>query len=130
MSRSIKVRVYYEDTDCGGVVYYANYLRYFERARTEYLRERGVDLVALMENGILFVVKKVRIDYLSSAKHNDLLTIETEVKAGRASLGFSHTIKRDDLVIVNGVCSLACVGRNGRPIRLPVDVKETLIRNE
>jgi acyl-CoA thioesterase FadM len=80
-----------------------------------------------MENGILFVVKKVRIDYLSSAKHKDLLSIETGVKSGRATLGFSHTIKRDDLVILNGGCGLACVGRNGRPIRLPVDVKEILI---
>ena len=79
----MEVRVYYEDTDCGGVVYYANYLRYIERARTEYLREREVDLVTLMEGGIIFVVRSVQVGYKSSARYNDLLSIDTELTPGQ-----------------------------------------------
>jgi acyl-CoA thioester hydrolase len=124
----MEVRVYYEDTDCGGVVYYANYLRYIERARTEYLRERGVDLVTLMEGGIIFVVRSVQVGYKSSARYNDLLSIDTELTLGRASLHFTHAIKRGETTIVNAVCELACVGRSGKPIRIPEDVKKSLSR--
>ncbi|MCP3676759.1 MAG: YbgC/FadM family acyl-CoA thioesterase [Deltaproteobacteria bacterium] len=122
----MEVRVYYEDTDCGGVVYYANYLRYIERARTEYLRERGVDLVTLMERGIIFVVRSVQIGYKSSARYNDLLSIETELRLCRASLHFTHTIQRGKAAIVNAICELACVGRNGKPVRIPEDVNKSL----
>ncbi len=124
----MEVRVYYEDTDCGGVVYYANYLRYIERARTEYLRERGVDLVTLMEGGIIFVVRSVQVGYKSSARYNDLLSIDTELTLGRASLHFTHTILRGKATIVNAICELACVGRNGKPVRIPEDVKKSLSR--
>ncbi len=125
---SMEVRVYYEDTDCGGVVYYANYLRYIERARTEYLREMGVDLVTLVEEGIIFVVRSVQVGYRSSARYNDLLSIDTELTLGRASLHFTHAIKRGETTIVNAICELACVGRSGKPIRIPEDVKKSLSR--
>ncbi len=124
----MEVRVYYEDTDCGGVVYYANYLRYIERARTEYLRERGVDLVTLMEGGIIFVVRSVQVGYKSSARYNNLLSIDTELTLGRASLHFTHAIKLGETTIVNAICELACVGRSGKPIRIPEDVKKSLSR--
>ncbi|MFA6281569.1 MAG: YbgC/FadM family acyl-CoA thioesterase, partial [Candidatus Omnitrophota bacterium] len=72
-------RIYYHDTDCGGVVYYANYLKYLEEARTEYMRERGLDLKELAGTGLLFVVKKVEIEYKSPARYADLLEISTKL---------------------------------------------------
>jgi len=89
-STSLKVRVYYEDTDAGGIVYYANYLKYYERARTEWLRQKGIDqsLLATTERR-LFVVKNVEIQYLRPARLDDELTIQTEVShLGRASIRF------------------------------------------
>jgi len=124
----MEIRVYYEDTDCGGVVYYANYLRYIERARTEYLRSRGVDLVTLMEGGIIFVVRSVQVQYRSSARYNNLLTVDTELTLGRASLHFSHAIKRGETTIVDAACEMACVGESGRPVRMPENVKKSLSR--
>ncbi|MBI3995048.1 MAG: YbgC/FadM family acyl-CoA thioesterase, partial [Nitrospirae bacterium] len=90
----LSVRIYYEDTDCGGVVYYANYLRYFERARTEYLRDRGVDLGTWAEKGLYFVVSRVEIVYKAPARYSDLLQIETAVTdLSKASLTFSHAVR-------------------------------------
>lgn len=90
------VRVYYEDTDAGGVVYYANYLRYFERARTEFLRALGFELDALRERlGIVFVVRRVQADYREPARFNDQLLIASRLdEVRRASLGFQQEIVR------------------------------------
>ena len=75
----MEVRVYYEDTDCGGVVYYASYLRYFERARTELLRSVDIDIGNLAEKGILFIVSRAEIDYLFPARYGEILRIESTV---------------------------------------------------
>ena len=90
------VRVYYEDTDSGGVVYYANYLRFMERARSEWLRSLGVEQDQLIEqDGILFAVRHVEIDYLKPARFNDLLEVASRViEQGRASLSFEQIITR------------------------------------
>jgi acyl-CoA thioester hydrolase len=116
----LTVRIYYEDTDCGGVVYYANYLRYFERARTEYLREQGVDLGTWAEKGLYFVVSRVEIDYNAPARYSDLLEIETAVTArSKASITFSHTVRdQNGRRIADSVVVLVCVS-GGRPRRLP-----------
>ena len=89
-----QVRVYYEDTDSGGVVYHANYLRFMERARTEWLRALGVEQDRLREeSGLLFAVRAARIEYLHPARFNDLLTVGTEILArSRASLTFGQTV--------------------------------------
>lgn len=119
----LTVRIYYEDTDCGGVVYYANYLRYFERARTEYLRERGVDLGTWAEKGLYFVVSRVEMDYRAPARYSDLLEIETAVTArSKASLTFSHAVRdQNGRLIAESVVVLVCVS-GGRPRRLPDEI--------
>ncbi|MBI5187384.1 MAG: YbgC/FadM family acyl-CoA thioesterase [Nitrospinae bacterium] len=125
----MEIRIYYEDTDCGGVVYYANYLRYFERARTEFMRDKGIDLAALMESGCLFTVSRVEMDYKSPAYYGDLLHISTEIGGiTKASFSFSHRIERprDGKLIVQGTAKLVCVNRGGRPTRLPEAIRKNL----
>jgi acyl-CoA thioester hydrolase len=116
----MSIRIYYEDTDCGGVVYYANYLRYFERARTEYLRERGVDLRTWADKGLYFVVSRVEVAYKAPAYYSDLLEIETSVSEfSKASLTFLHAVRdqRSRRVAESRVV-LVCVSK-GRPRRIP-----------
>ncbi len=91
----MEVRVYYEDTDCGGVVYYANYLKYFERARTHYLDTHGLSVAALIQEGTEFRVIRAELSYRSAATYGDTLEVETTVAADRRiSLTFSHVIQR------------------------------------
>lgn len=123
------VRIYYEDTDCGGVVYYANYLRYFERARTEYLRERGVSLPELRDRGVVFVVRSVEVEYLATCGYDDLLMIDTTLCAAtRATITFEHNIKKEglDSPAVKGTVVLASVGPDGRPTRIPEELRKAL----
>ena len=117
----MEIRVYYEDTDCGGVVYYANYLKYFERARTEYLESRGRSVAALMEQGTVFVVVHAEVEYHLPARYGDTLVIETAVaEVGAASLRFQHVIKEkgSGRVVVTGSARLAATDRNGKVKRL------------
>ena len=117
------LRVYYEDTDAGGIVYYANYLRFIERARTEALRERGIPHAQLVEQfGRMFVVRRVEMDYLRPAKLDDLLSIATEAEEiGGASLVLRQTVMAADATILAVArVRLACVGlTEERPKRIP-----------
>lgn len=129
MKHLYKVKIYYEDTDCGGVVYYANYLKYFERARTELLEAGGISLKGLMEEGMLFVVAEAFIKYLSPGRYGDILVIETSVcKLGPASIVFGHSVVRESTGerLVEGTVKLGCVGRSLRPLRLSGDVVASL----
>ncbi|MEO6308005.1 MAG: YbgC/FadM family acyl-CoA thioesterase [Nitrospiraceae bacterium] len=115
------IRIYYEDTDCGGVVYYGNYLKYFERARTQYLEERGVSVAGLMKKGTVFVVVHAEVDYRSSAHYGDLLTVETVVSdMTAASFTFWHVIRERESqrVVVEGSARLAATDGNGKVKRL------------
>lgn len=115
------IRIYYEDTDCGGVVYYANYLKYFERARTQYLEERGLSVLGLMNEGTVFVVVHAEVDYRSPARYGDRLIVETIVSdMTTASLTFSHVIRERESrrVVVEGAARLAAVNRSGKVKRL------------
>ncbi|MBS0149356.1 MAG: YbgC/FadM family acyl-CoA thioesterase [Nitrospira sp.] len=117
----MEIRVYYEDTDCGGVVYYANYLKYFERARTEYLEMRGHSVAALMEQGVIFVVVRAEVDYCSPGRYGETLVVETEVgDVTRAALTFSHVIREkvSGRIVVKGSARLAATNGNGKVIRL------------
>ena len=117
----MEIKIYYEDTDCGGVVYYANYLKYFERARTEYLEMRGHSVAALMEQGVTFVVVRAEVDYCSPGRYGDTLVIETAVgEVTRAALTSSHVIreKMTGRVVVKGSARLAATDRNGKVTRL------------
>ncbi len=125
----IEVKVYYEDTDCGGVVYYANYFRYFERARTEYLEQRGVSLKDLMDKGILFVVVDASAHYRQPGRYGDVLVIETAVAdRSAASITFSHQVKRKQTgeLLVSGVVKIASVSGRLKPTRLPDTVLKVL----
>lgn len=117
----MEIRIYYEDTDCGGVVYYANYLKYFERARTEYLEARGYSVASLMEQGTVFVVVHASVDYRSPARYGETLVIDTAVSdLTPASFTFTHAVKErvSGRVVVEGSARLAATDGNGKVKRL------------
>lgn len=121
------LRVYYEDTDAGGVVFYANYLKFFERARTEMLRAMGYEQDELIANeGIIFVVRSVQVDYLTPARFNEQLQVSAKVSlAKKASLTFEQIITRGDDVLCKGSVRIACLdAQTMRPKAIP----ETLFR--
>ena len=122
------LRVYYEDTDAGGIVYYANYLRFAERARTEYLRSVGADHQTLLaEDGIAFTVRQCSVDYMSPAFLDDPLEVHTRFLEVRgASLRAEQLVKRktDELASLN--VRLACVGDDGQPRRMPTALRSAL----
>lgn len=125
----MEIRVYYEDTDCGNVVYYANYLKYMERSRTEFLRERGIDLAVYHEKGLVFTVAEAQVRYKAPARYNDLLNAESQVlETGNSSMVLSTTIKRasDGLLLTEGEVRLVCVNSTGRPTRIPEEIKRAL----
>lgn len=105
------VRVYYEDTDAGGVVFYANYLKFMERARTELLRSGGFEQDTLITNeNIIFAVRSLTIDYIKPARFNQLLQISTDIKSiKKASLEFSQKITHDSQLLVAGDVRIACL---------------------
>jgi acyl-CoA thioester hydrolase len=123
------VRVYYEDTDAGGVVFYANYLKFFERARTEMLRAMGYEQDELIANeGIIFVVRSVQVDYLSPARFNEQLQVSADVsQAKKASLTFEQVITRGDDVLCKGIIRIACLdAKDMRPKAIPEKLLEQL----
>lgn len=109
----LELRVYYEDTDSGGVVYYANYLKFIERGRSEFLRELGFEQDQLInDQGVIFAVRSLQAEYLSPARFNDLLTIHTQVeKSRRASLIFSQKIRdlKQNKVLFEAQVTVACL---------------------
>ncbi len=116
------VRVYYEDTDAGGVVFYANYLKFFERARTEMLRAMGYEQDQLIAtDGIIFAVRSVQVDYLSPARFNELLHVSAEVvQTKNASLIFEQHITRGDDVLTKSIIKIACLDAQSlRPKVIP-----------
>ena len=127
-----QVRVYYEDTDAGGVVYYANYLAYMERARSEWLRTLGFDNQTLADQqGVVFAVRRASIDYLQPARLDELLDVSLMLKKrGRASLLFEQQVRRGDELLCQGEILLACVDADSfKPTAIPqtiVDKTKTL----
>jgi acyl-CoA thioester hydrolase len=115
------VRVYYEDTDLAGVVYYANYLRFIERARTEWARERGVDQGRMREDeGLVFAVRRVEADYLRPARFDDILEIRTELAdASGARVTLTQEIWRGDSRLFAARVVLVAMDAGGRPRRIP-----------
>jgi acyl-CoA thioester hydrolase len=126
------VRVYYEDTDAAGIVYYANYLKFAERARTEMMRLFGVEHETWRQTeGTAFIVRRVAIEYRAPARLDDLLVVETRVKeTGGASILLDQDIKRDDTLLADSTILIACVGRNGRPVRMPHALRAALLTHE
>jgi acyl-CoA thioester hydrolase len=122
------LRVYYEDTDAGGVVYYANYLRFAERARTEFMRAAGADHAGMLrDTGLSFFVRRCEVDYLKPARLDDLLQVETRiVHVGGASLEALQTVKRNGEDLARLKVKLACLNQTGRPARLPDRIQAAL----
>lgn len=122
------VRVYYEDTDAAGIVYYANYLRYAERARTELLRLLGTEHAAIRaHDGVAFAVRRCEIDYAKPARLDDRLEVRTVVtRVGGASLEAEQTVMCCGEAIVTVWVRLACMDGDGRPARLPRPLKQAL----
>ena len=126
----MEIEVYYEDTDCGGVVYYANYLRYFERARTRYLSDKNISLADYQQKGIVFTVVNAAVDYRAPAVYGDTLIVETKIESVKGS---SFTVyyeirrKRDGQLIVTGSTRMACISSDEKkPIRIPAQIREAL----
>ncbi|MCX7927084.1 MAG: acyl-CoA thioesterase [Candidatus Omnitrophica bacterium] len=123
----MKRKVYYHHTDCGKVVYYANYLHFLEEARTEFLQDRGIDILDLMQKGKFFVVARQQIDYHAPARYGDILEITTKLiccKGVRIEL--EHTIKKEQIIIAEAKTTLAFVDSQFKLKPLPEDLVRKL----
>ncbi|MBK6743287.1 MAG: tol-pal system-associated acyl-CoA thioesterase [Hydrogenophilales bacterium] len=121
------VRIYWEDTDAGGVVYYANYLKFLERARSEWLRSLGVEQTELAQrDGVVFVVRRIEVDYLRPARFNDVLSVRSRLASvARASLEMIQGIERGEELILEARVKVACVGcQDFRPAKIPDHISE------
>ena len=117
------VRVYYEDTDLAGIVDYANYLKFIERARSEWLRALGVDQFEMKEQGLVFVVRRIEADYVSPARFDDDLTVHSSIhELGAARITMCQKVRRGDQLLFSAVVTLVCITEAGRPVRLPKEV--------
>jgi 4-hydroxybenzoyl-CoA thioesterase len=125
---SLPLRVYIEDTDAGGIVYYVNYLKYMERARTEYMRERGFAKAAMADDGLLMVVRDVQARYHASAKLDDVLRVTANIKSLRpTALMFEQHVYRDQELLCKASIQIACVDPLvGRARRLPKTIYQVL----
>jgi len=123
------VRVYYEDTDSGGVVYYANYLKFMERARTEFLRALGFEQDQLIRQGIMFAVHRTEIDYISPARFNDALQVSAKIlQKKKVSLTFQQEVRKENGdVCSRGVIKIVCLDPESfKPVAMPADILEAV----
>lgn len=128
MTHALTLRVYYEDTDLAGIVYYANYLKFIERGRSEWLRALGVDQVLLKEtSGHVFAVRRIEADYLRPARFDDLLTVTTNLaQASPARIIVDQAVMRGPETLFTARVTIACLDGSGRPTRLPGPVAAVL----
>ncbi len=127
------IRVYYEDTDAAGIVYYANYLKFAERARTEMMRLYGAEHGKWREaDGTAFIVRRATIEFLAPARLDDALVVETRIEeVGGASIRLAQDVRRGETLLIHAIILIATVGRQGRPVRLPPALRAVLNpRNE
>ncbi|MFZ5708348.1 MAG: tol-pal system-associated acyl-CoA thioesterase [Pseudomonadota bacterium] len=127
-ARTFALRVYYEDTDLAGIVYYANYLRFIERARTEWVRALGIDQVRLRAGrGIVFAVRRIVADYLAPARFDDLIEVRTTLRdATGARILLSQDILRGGERLFAAEVTLVAIAAAGRPVRLPAELLAAL----
>jgi acyl-CoA thioester hydrolase len=124
-----ETRIYYGDTDAGGMVYYANYLTYFERSWFEYLAARRLSLAEWEKKGIYFSIKRVEVDFIASAKYGEMIQVQTEVsEKTRASFTFQHrvTLKDTGQLLAEGKNQMVCITKEGKPRRLPEEFLKRL----
>lgn len=119
-----EIRVYYEDTDMAGIVYYANYLRFIERARSDWVREVGIDQLAMKEAGVVFAVRRVEADYVSPARFDDILEVRTTLDSlSSARMVMAQEVWRGDVLIFTAKVLIVCIGATGKPVRLPAECR-------
>jgi acyl-CoA thioester hydrolase len=119
------LRVYYEDTDLAGIVYYANYLRFIERARSEWVRELGIDQAQMKADGMVFAVRRIEADYLAPAHYDDQLRVYTQMQPGSgARLVLRQDVKRGDTVLFSALVTIICMTTQGAPVRLPAAIRQ------
>lgn len=124
MAHIYPIQVFYEDTDMGGIVYHANYLRYIERARSDWVRQLGNDQNAMRDAGIVWVVRRIEADYISTAKFQDQLVVETRVASmTNARLVMDQEVKRDGEPIFRARVTAVCMNSAGKPVRLPAEIR-------
>jgi acyl-CoA thioester hydrolase len=125
MQHLFPIRVYYEDTDMAGIVYYANYLKYIERARSDWVRQMGVDQVTLKDDeGLAFAVRRVEADYLSSAHFDEELVVDTRlVSVTGARLVLEQIVKRNSELLFQAIVTIVCINDAGQPVRLPANIR-------
>jgi acyl-CoA thioester hydrolase len=124
MSHTFSLRVYYEDTDLAGIVYYANYLKFIERARTEYVRMLGIDQKQLKDEGIVFAVRRVEADYLAPARFDDELMVETTLLAVTGvRIILQQQVKRGETLLFSAEVTVIALQESGLPARLPANIR-------
>ena len=124
-NHSMNIRVYYEDTDLGGIVYYANYLRFIVRARSEWLRDLGIDQIKMRnEQDAIFVVTKLKVDYLLPAYFDDMLTVDTKIQivSPVRAYFYQNIFRQEDVIFKAEVC-VTCTSTSGKVQRLPEKIK-------
>ena len=127
MTHSWPIRVYYEDTDLAGIVYYANYLRFIERARSEMVRAAGIDQVAMKQAGLVFAVRRVVADYLSPARYDDQLEVRTRLTDVKgASFTMPQEVWRGETKLFAAHVSIVVLNAEGRATRLPAELRACL----
>ena len=124
MTHSFALRVYYEDTDMGGIVYHANFLKFVERARSEWVRGMGLDQEAMRREGLLFAVRRIEADYLRPARFGDDLEVRTRaVSASGARMVLDQQVRRGEAVLFVARVTVVCITSAGRPARLPAQLR-------
>ena len=124
MQHDFPIRVYYEDTDLAGIVYYANYLKFIERARSEWVRDMGIDQVRMKADlGKIFAVRRIEADYLHAARFDDELQVQTGIRTvAGARIVLDQVVMRGQERLFAAVVTLVCLGKSGRPTRLPKEI--------
>jgi len=124
---TLRKKIYYHDTDCGGVVYYANYLKYLEEGRTEFYTGAGISLKDLMQQGYAFVVARTEVEYKKPVRYQDTITVVTSPeKITTSSVLFRQEIRKDDVPAVLARTLLVCVDSDMKPVRIPDEVRRVL----
>ncbi|MGR3524747.1 MAG: tol-pal system-associated acyl-CoA thioesterase [Paracoccaceae bacterium] len=127
MPHTLPIRVYYEDTDMAGIVYYANYLRYIERARSDWVRGLGIDQNAMKAQGLIFAVRRVEADYLMPARLDDELVVETEVvQVTGARLVMDQVVRRGKDRLFHAIVTVVVISDSGHPARMPANIRQML----
>lgn len=124
MSHSMTVRVYYEDTDMAGIVYYANYLRYIERGRSDWVREIGIDQLGMKDGGVVFAVRKIEAEYIQPARFEDVLEVRTTLDSlSAARMVMAQEVWRGPDLLFTAKVQIVCIGAAGKPTRLPAELR-------